>query len=465
MKRKHYLLITLLIVLFLTVNIVLLERDRDVDRTVLISEPISPKEKTLKTTFGTDGVIEPSSVSHVYAENERGEIKSVLVEEGQHIEEGTPLVEYVNESSQAEVEALKHTNEELELKKEKLLEDRAVLEEEISETETLPDIEGQDEDDQHVHPSYDQTRPIQYEINNIEYSVKQIELEQANNQAKIDALTEASLETVVESEVAGIVTKVHGTSRADGEPILTIASNNPLWAVAYVDEQHIHQVEAGQSVMLYPEYLKSNKVLGTVIDVGTYPEDLDESDGQSQYSVTIEIDEGAVTGEDGSSDEPTVEDDSEQSAEESNEDLNVVPSGELKAEGEDPESAPIGEATTAETEAVPIRIGAHMNADITLKEMTGPTVLDKAVKHNKAIVLQKGMLKQQKVSIGLHADEQYVIAKGLKAKQLLLREADLTIHTGTSYITKADWNALAKKRIKQFSGKEFSLLYLHGFLQ
>ena len=465
MKRKHYLLITLLIVLFLTVNIVLLERDSDVDRTVLISEPISPKEKTLKTTFGTDGVIEPSSVSHVYAENERGEIKSVLVEEGQHIEEGTPLIEYVNESSLAEVEALKHTNEELEIKKEKLLEDKAVLEDEIRETESLPDIEGQDEDDQHVHPSYDQTRPIQYEINNIEYSVKQIELEQANNQAKIDALTEASSETIVESEVAGIVTKVHGTSRADGEPIITIASNNPLWAVAYVDEEHIHQVEAGQSVMLYPEYLKSNRVLGTIIDVGTYPDDPDESDGQSQYPVTIEIDEGAVTGKDGTSDEPTVEDDTEQSAEGSIEEANEEPSGELKAKGEDPESAPIVEATTAETEAVPIRIGAHMNADITLKEMTGPTVLDKAVKHNKAIVLQKGMLKQQKVSIGLHADEQYVIAKGLKAKQLLLREADLTILAGTSYITRADWNALTKKRIKQFSGKEFSLLYLHGFLQ
>ena len=92
MKRKHYLLITLLIILFLTVNIVLLERDSDVDRTVLISEPISPKEKTLKTTFGTDGVIEPSSVSYVYAENERGEIKSVLVEEGQHIERAHRLL-------------------------------------------------------------------------------------------------------------------------------------------------------------------------------------------------------------------------------------------------------------------------------------------------------------------------------------------------------------------------------------
>ena len=371
----------------------------------------------------------------------------------------------MNESSQAEADALKHANDELELKKEKLLEDKAVLEEEMSETESLPDIDGQDEDDQHVHPSYDQTRPIQYEINNIEYSVKQIELEQANNQAKIDALTEASSETVVESEVAGIVTKVHGTSRSDGEPILTIASINPLWAIAYVGEEHIHQVEAGQSVMLYPEYLRSNSVLGTVIDVGTYPEDLADSDGQSQYPVTIEIDEGAAAGEDGTLDEPTDEDDTGQSAEGSNEDGNEEPSGELKAEGEVPESAPNEEAARAETEAVPIRIGAHMNADITLKEMTGPTILDKAVKHNKAIVLEKGMLKQQKVAIGLHADEQYVIAKGLKAKQLLLREADLTIHTGTSYITRADWNALTKKRIKQFSGKEFSLLYLHGFLQ
>lgn len=463
MSRKQYLLITLLVILFVTINIVLIEKESKVDRTILISEPTTAKEKTLKKTFGTEGVVEPSSINHVYIEKERGEINSILVEEGQQIEEGTPLIEYVDDSSKAEVESLELANDELELEKEKLLGDRAVLEEELKETESLPDIAGEKEGDEHIHPSYDQSRPIQYEINNIDYSVKQIELEQANNQAKIDALKESSSEAIVESEVAGIITKVHGASRSDGEPIITIASSNPLWMVAYVSEEHIHRLEAGQSVLLYPEYLKGNRASGTVIDVGTYPKDANDGDGQSMYPVTIEIEGDAVSQNNGSTDEQpadeeqTIEAESTETAEpteeEFNEDIN----------GEDDQDAPEDESSAADTP--PIRIGAHLNADITLEEMTGLTVADKAVKYNKVIVLHKGKLKQQRVAIGLHADEQYVLAKGLKENELLLQEADLTIEPGISYITMAEVNALTKKRMKQFSRKEFSLLYLQGLLR
>src|SRR4051794_38322174 len=100
MSRKQYLLITLLVILFVTINIVLIEKESKVDRTILISEPTTAKEKTLKKTFGTEGIVEPSSINHVYIDKERGEINSILVEEGQQIEEGTPLIEYVDESSQ-----------------------------------------------------------------------------------------------------------------------------------------------------------------------------------------------------------------------------------------------------------------------------------------------------------------------------------------------------------------------------
>ncbi|WP_455675431.1 efflux RND transporter periplasmic adaptor subunit [Pradoshia sp.] len=459
MSRKHYLFIILLVTLFVIVNIVLVERNGDVDRTVLISEPTTAKEKTLKKTFGTEGIVEPSSISHVYIDKDRGEIKSVLVEEGQQVEEGTPLIEYVDDSSQAEIETLEKANEELEIKKEKLISDRAVLEEEMNEAKSLPDIAGEEEGDNHVHPSYDPSRPIQYEINTIEYGIDQIELEIANNQAKIDTLKEASGETIVESEVAGIITKVHGDSRTDGEAIVTIASNNPLWAVAYVGEENIHRVEAGQTVMLYPEYLKAKRTYGTIIDVGIYPKEPTDSEGQSLYPVTIEIGEDAVTEDDENLDEQSVEDDSIESAEPVEEAIDI------EVDGEAEEEEPVSEEESLETEAAPIRIGAHLNADITLEEMTGLTVHEKAVKYNKAIVLQKGKLKQQTVVIGLHADEQYVLAKGLKEKQRLLEEADLTIDTGTSYITMAKTHALTKKRIQQFSEKEFALLYLQGLLR
>ena len=465
MSRKQYLLITLLVILFVTINIVLIEKESKVDRTILISEPTTAKEKTLKKTFGTEGIVEPSSINHVYIEKERGEINSILVEEGQQIEEGTPLIEYVDESSQAEVESLELANDELELEKEKLLGDRTVLEEELKETESLPDIAGEKEGDEHIHPSYDQSRPIQYEINNIDYSVKQIELEQANNQAKIDALKESSSEAIVESDIAGVITKVHGSSRSDGEPIITIASSNPLWMVAYVSEEHIHRLEARQSVLLYPEYLKGNRASGTVIDVGTYPKDTDDGDGQSKYPVTIEIEEDAVsqdngsTGEQPADEEQTIEAESTETAEPAEEEFNE----DINGEDGQSESAPEDDSSAADTP--PIRIGAHVNADITLDEMTGLTVADKAVKYNKVIVLHKGKLKQQRVAIGLHADEQYVLAKGLKENELLLQEADLTIESGMSYITMAEINALTKKRMKQFSRKEFSLLYLQGLLR
>ncbi len=353
MSRKHYLFIILLVTLFMTVNIVLLERNGDVDRTVLISEPTTAKEKTLKKTFGTEGIVEPSTISHVYIDKDRGEIKSVLVEEGQQVEEGTPLIEYVDDSSQAEIETLEKANEELEIKKEKLISDRAVLEEEMNEAKSLPDIAGEEEGDNHVHPSYDPSRPIQYEINTIEYGIDQIELEIANNQAKIDTLKEASGETIVESEVAGIITKVHGDSRTDGEAIVTIASNNPLWAVAYVGEENIHRVEAGQTVMLYPEYLKAKRTYGTIIDVGIYPKEPTDSEGQSLYPVTIEIGEDAVTEDDENLDEQSVEDDSIESAEPVEEAIDI------EVDGEAEEEEPVSEEESLETEAAPIRIGAH----------------------------------------------------------------------------------------------------------
>ena len=99
MRRKYYMLAALLIILFVTVNMFLLEDNKDIDRTVLISKPIAAKEKTLKKTFGTEGVVESSSVTYVYVEKDKGEIQSILVEEGQYIEEGTPLVEYRNDSA------------------------------------------------------------------------------------------------------------------------------------------------------------------------------------------------------------------------------------------------------------------------------------------------------------------------------------------------------------------------------
>lgn len=462
MRRKYYMLAALLIILFVTVNMFLLEDNKDIDRTVLISKPIAAKEKTLKKTFGTEGVVESSSVTYVYVEKDKGEIQSILVEEGQYIEEGTPLVEYRNDSAKVEIESLEQANAELELEKEKLLEDRTVLEEELSETESLPDIDGEEEGDEHVHPSYDQTRPIQYEINNIDYSVKQIELKQANNQAKIDHLKDVSSEIVIESEVTGIITEVHGERRADGDPILTIASSNPLWAVAYVDEEHIHKVEPGQTVLLYPEFMKANRVFGNIINVGAYPEKKDGADGQSLYPVTIEIEEGeAEEGEpaEDSADDNQVEEPEVPEVEFEGEDGAEGGTDELAVPSDEPDE------DAADSQTAPLRIGAHMNADITLAELTGPTIRDDAVRYNKALVLQKGKLKQQNVVIGLHADKQYVIKKGLKKGRPLLREADLTIKTGTSYITAADWDSLTKKRMKQFTGKEFSLLYLHGLLR
>ena len=416
--EKKITLISLLILLFIVVNTILIYKMEQVDRTVLISEPHITQKGTLKETLKTEGEVEPFNTYKVFYEESKGTLGEILVEEGQEVQSGTPLIHYIAENdNEAMVTELEEANQRLATKKDKLAEDLSQLQAEVDEYSNLPiDNESEDGEQQIL---IDPTRILNYEMKNIEYEIKMIDLQMEENQTKIDIAGKNDEPIPIESKIDGIVVWKDEFARTPDQPLITIVAKDPLLVDVLVSESNIQRVKVNQEVMVRATHIDDKEIKGKVVRISDIPSKENVKEDMSYYIVTIQVDETEETDE--------------------------------KVEAGNEDQLPIG---------------AHVDADITLQAISNVVILpQKSLAGNRLIAIEKGRLVQKKVTAGMKTDGKVAITKGLKEGLRILPKADLSIKGDTKYIKRVDLRAVNKAAYRQFKVEEELWLLARGIVQ
>lgn len=412
LREKKWSLVSLAVFLFILTNTIIIYKIDKIDRTVLITDPYITKKGTLKETLQTEGKAEPSEIYKIYYEEPRGMLDEILVEEGEDVQVGTPLLTYIIDNDSSDViKQLENANKRLSMKIDKLNEDISVLQSEVQEYESLQTVEEEEKE-----PDLDNTRILEYEIKNIEYEIKMIELQIEDNQTQIDMANSAEDQITIESKIDGTIVHRNDFSRTADNPLLTIMNQASLVVDVLVGEDDIQRIKLDQEVIIKPKHLDSKLITGKVIKISDVPFSEDHKKDKSFYNISIQ-----------------------------------------------PEN--LSESSEESTESQ-ILIGSHVAADITLKELNNVVVLPKkTLAGNHVVLLEKGKLKQKKITAGLEFDEKVAVTKGLKEKQRILPAADASIKGDTRYIKFVDFDHINKKAYKQFNNEERLWLLARGLIQ
>lgn len=412
LREKKWSLVSLAVFLFILTNTIIIYKIDKIDRTVLITDPHITKKGTLKETLQTEGKAEPSEIYKIYYEEPRGMLDEILVEEGEDVQVGTPLLTYIIDNDSNDViKQLENANKRLSMKIDKLNEDISVLQSEVQEYESLQTVEEEEKE-----PDLDNTRILEYEIKNIEYEIKMIELQIEDNQTQIDMANSAEDQITIESKIDGTIVHRNDFSRTADNPLLTIMNQASLVVDVLVGEDDIQRIKLDQEVIIKPKHLDSKLIAGKVIKISDIPFSEDQKKDKSFYNISIQPDN-------------------------------------------------LSESSEEDTESQ-ILIGSHVDADITLKELNNVVVLpEKTLAGNHVVLLEKGKLKQKKITAGLKFDEKVAVTKGLNEKQLILPVADASISGDTRYIKFVDFDQINKKAYKQFNNEERLWLLARGIIQ
>lgn len=412
LRKKKWSLVSLAVFLFILTNTIIIYKIDKIDRTVLITDPHITKKGTLKETLQTEGKAEPSEIYKIYYEEPRGMLDEILVEEGEDVQVGTPLLTYIIDNDSSDViKQLENANKRLSMKIDKLNEDISVLQSEVQEYESLQTVEEEDKE-----PDLDNTRILEYEIKNIEYEIKMTELQIEENQTQIDMANSAEDQITIESKIDGTIVHRNDFSRTADNPLLTIMNQASLVVDVLVGEDDIQRIKLDQEVIIKPKHLDSKLIAGKVIKISDIPFSEDQKKDKSFYNISIQPDN-------------------------------------------------LSESSEEDTESQ-ILIGSHVDAAITLKELNNVVVLpEKTLAGNHVVLLEKGKLKQKKITAGLKFDEKVAVTKGLNEKQLILPAADASISGDTRYIKFVDFDQINKKAYKQFNNEERLWLLARGIIQ
>ena len=294
LAEKKIALISLIILLFIVVNTILIYKMEQVDRTVLISEPHITQKGTLKETLNTEGEVKPFNTYKVFYEESKGILGEILVEEGQEVKSGTPLIQYISDNdNESMVTELEEANQRLATKKDKLAENLTQLQAEVDEYSNLPiDSESEDGEQQIL---LDPTRILNFEMKNIEYEMKMIDLQIEENQTKIDIAGKNDEPIPIESKIDGIVVWKDEYARTLDQPLIAIVAKDPLLVDVLVSESDIQRVKVNQEVMVKATHINDKEIKGKVVRVSDIPNKENLKEDMSYYNVTIQADEKEET--------------------------------------------------------------------------------------------------------------------------------------------------------------------------
>ncbi|WP_141434310.1 efflux RND transporter periplasmic adaptor subunit [Bacillus sp. 03113] len=247
-------------------------------------EVAKPKQEEISSTIMVPGTLKFESEQVVYSSPDKGELKEILVKEGDTVEKGAALAQYENPQLSLELEQNKLSIESGNLKIAQL--DRQKKQLDDKKAELSKEMDKKDAEKQ-LQPDYEQL--------DMDRKMANIELKQSNLQK--DTLEKQIKDLQIKSTLNGTVLTVDsqsapGTETTGASPIIHIGDLNTLIASGLLSEYDTLKVTPGQKVVLTSDAVPDQKWEGEISRVGTIPQQGSTGAQESQavqYPVTIKI--------------------------------------------------------------------------------------------------------------------------------------------------------------------------------
>ncbi|MBM7585308.1 HlyD family secretion protein [Bacillus pakistanensis] len=287
MKKKLFYLFLVFCAIFVSINIFLIEKaDSKIQRISYIDEWSQAKQKDLKKTIEKQGVVGSSEEHSVYFHEENGIFQKFLVGEGDTVEEGTPLFEYKAENIEEQKVALQAEIDQIEDEINSLEDYISNLEKMKSSVKPTPSLII-DKDTDKEKQSYN-TLGIEYSIDqniyNSELEISRLESRQSNLEEQLSSLSSLSETVTVKSEISGIVKDI---SKDLGNPIVTISSDTPI-VNSNLTEKETTQVKEGLNAKVFTD-VQDKSIQGEVLKISPLPEKEVNLDEESLYPIQIKL--------------------------------------------------------------------------------------------------------------------------------------------------------------------------------
>ncbi|MED4123010.1 efflux RND transporter periplasmic adaptor subunit [Halalkalibacterium halodurans] len=237
------------------------------------------------------GKVEPEKNENIYYDPEKGAIKEVFVEEGDEIDEETPLFEYeLNEDIDDERDQLQ-----LQL-------DLAYLQ--INESE-----KKKQKLDKSIKNAVDdeEKEMLEEERAQLDFELRQLNLEAAQTKKQLDRLVPAEEEAIVMSKSSGIVQSINQDlvegmqGEAMNSPFIQVVSTGSYLVKSQVNEFILDTLEVDMPVKITKKTGGDEEWVGVITDIGKIPVGSDQNDmgydmydsnpQSSNYPFTVRIDE------------------------------------------------------------------------------------------------------------------------------------------------------------------------------
>ncbi|WP_212971651.1 efflux RND transporter periplasmic adaptor subunit [Bacillus sp. J14TS2] len=409
-------LLFLLSVLFIGINIFLLEKDDSkVKRVTHLSDWQALASGTLEQTLQTEGMIVPAEKHPIFVDDQTA-FKHFLVEKGDVVEKGTPLFEY--ESSHQDEQLALLDAEILRLESEKKNID-AYLEELVQmKTNLYPTTATSIHEEENKEDSQTSEAVKSASINGLSLSLDQTIAEKELDKRNIDEAIrqyEAQREAV-QNGIKGLTVfsptggKITDLSFELKNPIMTIVSEEPI-VEGRLSEKQVEEVDPDMPVKLHSSQFKQ-PILGEIASIEDLPFEEADLDKESFYPFSVAFE---------------------------------IPDEKW-------------------------RIGQHLQTEIILAQANNVPIVAKNSVEKKAkqtflwVLTEEGKTEKRMVKLGLHVDDQQEVTSGIEPGEYYVPDPT-EISGANPFITSFQWDKQILRTWKKASSRKIVKYLLIGLLQ
>ncbi len=312
MRNKKFKKIILVIGIILMLGVALFSLKSNIASAINNTPTVkvtSLKQEKISEKVLTQGKLKFANQQVVYYSPENGEISNILVDEGQKVKVGTPLLKYedpqtVLEKKQNELQ-LKSTTLQLHYLQQKHRE----VDKQLKEVKkNYGDIKEEDKKKTSqnglVNTLENKLQTVQEEHNQVELQEKQANIDLEKLQLQNESINQKIKKLSVTSNIEGTVVKVNekaslSSDQLNSQPIIQIGTNNKFVIEATISEYDSLNIKKGQSVKLTSDVLPDKVWTGEVSYISNIPKETVETENSPvnnmvQYSLEIAVKEDKV---------------------------------------------------------------------------------------------------------------------------------------------------------------------------
>jgi HlyD family secretion protein len=281
MKKKTWIMLGVISLIIMMISVSVYRQVLAKGPTVQTTE-ISQEE--ISSLLMIPGTVKLPEEQMVYATPDKGEIKKLLVKEGQTVKKGAVLAKLENPQLELEIEQNKLAIESANLKISQI---EMKLDQLEDKEKALSDQVGKKEAEKQLSPEFEQLE-MDKKLANID--LKQIELQN-------DLINKRQDELEIKSTIAGIVLVAKkpaaSTIDAANEPIIHIGKLEGMTASGLLSEYDTLKVSKGQRVVIRSDAVPGKEWQGEITKTAILPEqnqaNLQNSTQAVQYPVKVKI--------------------------------------------------------------------------------------------------------------------------------------------------------------------------------